>query len=347
MKKFLFSVLAVGAIVACTKSEVKLDAPSEIAFAPVATTATKAAIDNNVFPRDKDFNVWAFYAKDAASANPHYPNFATEYITDATFTRRVNKLVWGGKAQSYYWPNNGSLVFAGYSVPDGSFTPSPADNEKPANPSYELSADKLTINGYTQPEPTLGYSELLWFSRTASYNNRANGADVDVTFNHALSWITLNFRGTEATANAWEILKVEFKGVVSTADVACVGKKATWTNGTNIKDILIYGTSDEVTTATNGTTLKTTSLTLENVSKGTLVIPQSAKKVEITYKFNSPAGVTIVETVTADLKAGNVDSWENGKHYIYDITFSATEILINPSVETWVEVNNIPAIPAE
>ena len=347
MKKFFFSILAVGALVACTKSEMKFDDASEIAFAPVATTATKAAIDDIVFPRDKDFNVWAFYAKDDASATPTYANFETKYITDATFTRKANTFVWGGKDQSYYWPNNGSIVFAGYSVPDDSFTSSPADDENPANPSYELSADKLTINGYTQPEPRLGYSELLWFSRTDSYNNRANGADVAVTFNHALSWITLNFRGTEATANAWEILKVEFKGVVSKADVACVGNKATWTNGTNIKDILIYGTSDEVTTATNGTTLKTTSQTLENVSKGTLVIPQAAKKVEITYKFISPAGAPIVETVTADLKVGNVDSWESGKHYIYDITFSATEILIAPSVQNWEEVNNIPAIPAK
>ena len=44
---------------------------------------------------------------------------------------------------------------------------------------------------------------------------------------------------------------------------------------------------------------------------------------------------------------GNVDSWESGKHYIYDITFSATEILIAPSVQNWEEVNNIPAIPAK
>ena len=83
------------------------------------------------------------------------------------------------------------------------------------------------------------------------------------------------------------------------------------------------------------------------MSKGTLVIPQAAKKVEITYKFISPAGAPIVETVTADLKVGNVDSWESGKHYIYDITFSATEILIAPSVQNWEEVNNIPAIPAK
>ena len=50
MKKFLFSILAVGAIVACTKSEVKYEGDTEIAFAPVASTATKAAIEGTYYP---------------------------------------------------------------------------------------------------------------------------------------------------------------------------------------------------------------------------------------------------------------------------------------------------------
>ena len=138
MKKFFFSILAVGALVACTKSEVKFDDASEIAFAPVASTATKAAITDLQFPSAKDFNVWAFYGKESPSATPTYQNYTTKYIDDATFTRRANSFNWGGKALSYYWPNNGSLVFAGYSAPESSI----GGLKVGENPTYDLSNDK-------------------------------------------------------------------------------------------------------------------------------------------------------------------------------------------------------------
>ena len=65
MKKFLFSVLAVGSIVACTKSEVKYAGETEIAFAPVTSAATKAnvlgAIDGTAYPTDETFYVWGYW----------------------------------------------------------------------------------------------------------------------------------------------------------------------------------------------------------------------------------------------------------------------------------------------
>lgn len=321
MKKFLFSVLAVGAIVACTKSEVKLDAPSEIAFAPVATTATKAAINTTAFPQDKDFNVWAFYSKEKPSVEPTYGNYTTPYISDKTFTRR-DLVNWGGKYSHYYWPNNGSLVFAGYSAP------------MELTPTYDLANDKLSIFSYTQPAISSDYTELLWFGRTDSYNNKTSGDNVDVVFQHALSWITLQFQGLGMTADAtneWKIKKVVIDDVFKRGNVECKNTIATWKDYSNSDDLIVYNNDQ-------GTQLTGTAQVVEDVERGTLVLPQIPTTVTITYTCKTPAGAIIEEVVTASLKYDNDNKWANGKHYIYTITFSATEILIAPTVEDWTPV---------
>lgn len=338
MKKFIFSILAVGALVACTKSEVKYSDASEIAFAPVASTATKAAINDAKFPSAKDFNVWAFYGKDAAATSPDYSKFDIDYIKDATFTRRANSFNWGGSIP-YYWPNNGSLVFAGYSAPENSIDGLAVGT----NPTYELSDDKLCINSYTQPEISDKYTELLWFGRTASYNERNTGKSVDVEFQHALSWITLKFQGIGMTADAqnqWKIKKVEINNILRTGNVECIGKKATWKGRKNAAGLVVYEHAD-------GTQLTGTATTIETVPNGTLVIPQAPTSVTITYSCKTPAGETITEVVTASLDYDGKTEWENGKHYIYTITFSATEILIAPTVADWDEyVGNDIETPA-
>ena len=322
MKKFFFSILAVGALVACTKSEVNYNDASEISFAPVTSTATKAAINSTTFPSGKDFNVWAFYGKGAPSTGPEYANFTTAYITDKTFTRRANSYVWGGKEQSYYWPNNGSLVFAGYAAPMDLI-----------NKTYDLSKDKLAIYSYTQPPITEQYSELMWFGRTASFNNKTTGDNVGVVFQHALSWITLKFQGLGMTADAtneWKIKKVVIEDVYNTGNVHCEGKTAIWMDRSNQVDLTVYESA--------GAQLTGSAQVLENVTNGTLVLPQVPTTVTITYTCKTPADETIEEIVTASLKYDNDAEWQNGKHYIYTITFSATEILIAPTVEEWAPV---------
>ena len=70
--------------------------------------------------------------------------------------------------------------------------------------------------------------------------------------------------------------------------------------------------------------------------EGTLVIPQinSKKNYIATIEFTNTLGdVDIKEVVTIDLGEG----WEIGKHYTYYIKFTASEILIEPHVEDWVE----------
>ena len=72
---------------------------------------------------------------------------------------------------------------------------------------------------------------------------------------------------------------------------------------------------------------------LETNPAGTLVIPQTkATDYTATLTYTNATGDNpINETIVLKLGTG----WEIGKHYIYDITFSPTEILIAPTVADW------------
>ena len=59
MKKILFSLCAIAAIAACTKSEVQYEPSGEISFAPVSKLNTKAAVDGTDYPDALNMFVFA------------------------------------------------------------------------------------------------------------------------------------------------------------------------------------------------------------------------------------------------------------------------------------------------
>ena len=78
-----------------------------------------------------------------------------------------------------------------------------------------------------------------------------------------------------------------------------------------------------------------------------VVLPQVPGMLSLTYKYTSPSGDPIEETVTAVNLALAKDNattpatgpaqWEAGKHYIYTITIKANEILIAPTPVDWTD----------
>ena len=145
MKKFFFSLVAIAALAACSKSEPVYEPAGEIGFTPVARTITKAAlgVNNNVYPTTQNIGVWANYdGTVAAQSTPNYSNqFATKYIEDKQFTYHedVTPKSWAG-VTPYFWPTNGSLVFAGYSMT----APGTAGTDAPAvgtSRSYNFAAE--------------------------------------------------------------------------------------------------------------------------------------------------------------------------------------------------------------
>lgn len=348
MKRLVIAALAIGALAACTKSNVQLEQPGEISFQPVAQKATKAAVDGTAYPTDAayNFNVWAWWADMEAGTGLTASTPTTPYIEKGTFVHRTDNS-WGGSTP-YYWPTKGSLVFAGYSpaTATGTFK-------------YELASKTFTVTDYVQSNVIANANDLMWFDVTnQSYDqNGADGKGVPVKFKHALSWLTFKFNLKDGgTAARWTITDVKLVGIEDKATFTAVkGGTPVWSEATESDEdmdvVNVYnagnGSGYTVTYAEKGTVLPGTDDGTNVKTNAVLVIPQSCANghasIVITYNMKTyvGSGVLTGQTVELPLNGNQINNnmWEPGKHYIYTITFGANEILIAPEVADWVPVN--------
>lgn len=357
MKKLFISILAVAAAVACTKTNVDFEQPAEIGFAPVASMSSKAAIADGIYPATQPIGIWSNYAGDVEPATvSNYAKFGTKYLDNVKFINRTTEeegketatANWGGETP-YYWPTNGSLVFAGYSIPENEnpvTTATESDGADAQTVSYDFSTDQMVFKNYVQSLSTASTHDLLWFGRTAnSYNYRNADDAVPVQFNHALSWITIQVKG-EGTAiangNVWAVESVKLLDVVKKGTATLTGTNASWELSKAESDkgqMAVFTTSENK----SAQSLKTTgdAEVIEDVTNGTVVLPQTPVKLEVSYSYKTPADVKITETkqVELTLDATNSDNnfWKPGYHYTYTLTFKSNEILVAPSVETWID----------
>ena len=328
MKKFLFSVFAVGALVACTKSEVKYEGESEIAFAPVSSVNTKAnvlqAIDGTEYPVNETFRVWGYWQLLDAGTDHSAFNAAKEYIQDGKeFARSVDGSLWRGAAQPYYWPKTGSIVFACLSPADAPVT---SLNHNVVNDNFSFNYSSPNGYGNIDPSQTI---DLMWTDATASYDETKAAAGVPVTFKHALTWITFKVQGDAQTSNGGFVINsITMNNIKSSGDFTSSDR--TWATGTTVLNIPVFSGARNLTTEP---------AVIENVDRGTLIIPQVTEdhsNYTATIKFTNTLGdVDLNEEITIGLGPG----WEIGKHYTYILKFTTTEILIEPHMEDWEEVD--------
>ena len=312
MKKFFFSILAVGALIACTKSEVAYDEPSEISLAPVTSTVTKAvtaAINSTDYPEKEQFIVWAYWQN--LNDKTSWENFdnASTYINGKAFGKKGD--YWGGVSKKYTWPKTGSLIFACLSPLEGPFS----------NVAHSLKENKFTFD-YNNPVNTANTVDLLWADNTPKSSDKYTTA-VPVTFEHALSWITFTVTGQDAAIDNYVVNNITINNVNTEAKFDS-SRNNEWYSWNNKQPIVVFDGEEAV---------KAEKKEIENVKRGTLVIPQSATspyKATLVYT-NNTGDTPIQETLTLELN----NEWEIGKHYFYNITFTTTEILINPTVEPW------------
>lgn len=370
MKKLFLSIFAVAALFSCSKSDViYVEEQSEIGFAPVARTITRAAlgVEDNTYPTTQNIGVWSNYdGTVAANSTVDYATqFTTKFIEDKQFTYHtdVTPNSWAG-VTAYFWPTNGSLVFAGYSMT----APETSGAEAPAvgvSRSYNFSTDEMKINGYTQSLDPATTFDLLWFGRTnKSYNLRGQSTAVPVVFNHALSWITIKVIGEGIVLdpnNTWKVTSVVINDIKDKGDVTMVGagaNQATWDEN-SLTDSDNVTTNNIITVWSGSQELEDEAKKIENTDYGTLVIPQAPTTATVKYKYNTPAGIEIEETTTVNLtltgattpvkdEDGNITNqaiasthtkWQSGTHYIYTLKFTQSEILISATVDGWTEVN--------
>lgn len=335
MKKIFFSLLAIAAIASCAKTEAVYEAGDvEIKLSPVTALQTKAqvlrAIDGTTYPTGENFDVFAYWSKNDNGMFTDGELFlkSLEDNGGAEFTNRGN--YWGGEVK-YYWPKNGYLRFAAYS---------PAD----LMVEHNQVGDVYSIKPYVQPEYTNATWDFLVAKTSPAYSVMTATEKVAVEFEHALSWITLKVIAKDAdAAKAFDIKKVTIKDVYTSADFEATMLNGMvvdhndpaypWTNWGGEKDYVVF----------QGSQMVTETLTdIENTPAGTVVIPQATTRVVVEfdqYGVNGTAD-TPGMTVELDLVLDTDDTpWVPGKHYNYNLIFGLDEILINPSVVDWDEVN--------
>ena len=66
MKKLFISIMAVAALVSCSKADITYDEATEISIAPVSGNITKVMMTDASFETSQQFNVWAWYKQLAA-----------------------------------------------------------------------------------------------------------------------------------------------------------------------------------------------------------------------------------------------------------------------------------------
>ena len=355
MKKIFFSIVAVAALAACSKSEVAYEQPSEIGFAAVAGNMTKAAVDGTTFPTELNMYIYANTTGNTAAAADYFAKAEFTYLGGYNLINKESsdtKDVWGGGSSStsrnpYYWPNVNKLHFAGFSK---------SGNVESATVAYDCAANTLSITGYT---PTGNHNDLMWFPSTEFAQAAGFGKNttyVPVDMYHACSWITFLVMGdtvTGANNTTYTLTSLNIANIDNTANVVCTGsasvesESTVWSNNEDktADHAVTFGgeyTGKLTQTATNVETNDATT-----TSGNVVVIPQKPGSLELTYTYESNAGKLMTEVFSIEnnnapslkLDEGNTLNWEPGKHYIYTITIKANEILVALTPVNWEDEN--------
>ena len=331
MKKIFFSLLAIAAIASCAKTaDVFTEDGAEIKLAPVTKLQTKAnylgAVDGTTYPTQENFDVYAYWKNVDAGQEFTDGSIFLQSLDEggAEFTNKGN--YWGG-IDKYYWPKNGSLRFAAYS---------PAH----LTVDHQQDGDLYTV-AYEQPSNTAETWDFLVAPTSPSYSMMTAAENVAIEFQHALSWITLNVKAKDAdAAQAFDIKKVTINGVNTKANFAAkMGDGIQYDEwmgqNTPVKYVVFQGSQMVTQTAT----------AIENTVAGTVVIPQETTTVTVEFDQYGVNGTADTPGMVVDLDLVlDTDNtpWEPGKHYIYNLIFGLDEILINPSVADWDDVEAYP-----
>lgn len=334
--------MAVAALAACTKSEVQYEPTDVIGFAPVTENLTKsvAGVNNDgthnaVFPTSLNLYVFANAQDQEADGTLVENSWTEEYFKNAKFIYEregTSNEVYEGETPRY-WPNVKSLIFAGYSNACNI-------NDIAVNSKVDFDNNTITINGYVQDntKTEVGANDLMWFPWNGqSYKKQANA--VAAQMKHACSWITVKVVGDATTGGNWKLHNLDILGLYHTGNATCGATAATWVvSGTTAEEALYTSAEgDLLPTTTEGAQV------FENNANNMVVLPQVPTTMDVTYSYVPQVGVeaiTEIKNVSLTLGKdtdGNEVKWESGKHYIYTVTITATEILIAPQVDEWVD----------
>lgn len=362
----LILAAALVVLAACTKANVEpvntgnLEG-DEIGFNVVnqkATKANDAIISGTTYGTDNTFQVWGWQSEGGAFAefaDAAASNFMSNLTISWTGGRLSRAEAWRNAANYYYWPFTGKISFL--AVHPSTVAPSTtgwdATNKKP----------QATFADYTISDANKTVDLML------ANNEGARRADaLPMVFSHALSQIQFRARTNEDYSGdvTFTLNSVTLNNIDLSGDLAYANSAFTWSdNATQTENWAYYATPMEVAYAA-------TDAAAALYGAANVMIPQPAyvhvpavgepgdpgyvaevpgTKITLSYTMEQTGSAAITGTVTVPapwtkVKEGataydpaeDVLAWEPGKKYNYTLNFKLNEILFNPSVTDWVEV---------
>lgn len=343
MKKIFFSLVAIAALAACSKSEVEYTDQSEIAFAPVSKLSTKAAVEGTDYPDELNMFVFANAGLDTdEDGTVENTECSAPYFANAEFTNTDRATNVFGGATPYYWPNVNSLWFAGVSKS--------GNVNNGATPSVNFATKVISLPDYRPGDGTAvdGDNDLMFFNPIGAYNKANHAANpIQVTMHHACSWITVRVAGNTvsgASNTTWKIKTLKITDLALSGDLTVTNGTVSWVEDAKTGEFVLKTAAEDVKLTTTLTDLLT--------STNAIVIPQVPANLYVQYEYESqPAQGTVgesgyvapivtTEATTIPLTYDGSNEWMPGYHYTYDLTISAQEILLLPVAEEWVDYDD-------
>lgn len=299
MKKFyVFAAVAIAALASCTKSEVVYNQEQqEIGFRQFTGAMTKADPSTTALPTGTSMGVFSYLN-----------GTQTAYFENAKFVNKSGTTKWGGE-DPRYWPLQGTLDFVLYAPHQASgatYTP----NTKVLN---------VTIADNSTAQTDYLYGKDFYVN-TAKPATPSNG--VPVVLKHALSKVTIAAKANEAsifTVSSIKLMQTIQEGSYT------VTYNTTWDDFTSEVTGSPTATKKGIEYVSSDWNL-TTDFSINTASK--LVVPSAQTSIVLTYKMK---GSETPLTATVNLTG----TWDTGKHYTYNLTLTADEILFVPEVQDW------------
>ena len=333
MKKLFISMLAVAAVVACSKEETIIEqAPEAIAFDTFVNNATRADITTANLSA---FDVYASIVKADGTAGVILDR------EDVTRSGSEGSYTWGYTNTQYWVPGN-SYTFAAIA---------PANH---ASWSYAVADGNVHKGTISFNNETAAANEDLIYayqSRTLSNDKLTSApAKVAFTFNHELSRVRFTFVNTIAAASniTLQIANVRVTNAYRTGTLAVTGgaTAATWTATDNTYKIAFANASAIIPGAVAGQTPSS-----ETTEHHYLIPAATTYNVEFvvsvyqagvlvgTYNRSASFSTDATKGASYDVKAAlTTDNILPEGEKFYPIVFTVTE------VDAWDDFSNVNGI---
>ena len=372
MNKIIWISAAVLSVAACAKNEVipvNSGENQEITFNVAPKTKANPEPQPGVFSTDNVFASWAYYLpntegtswdKNRTGAKIYIGKEGDEGVT---ISHDKVKNVWKNVYVSYYWPKDGKLTFFAYSLNRGSLS----DKSASGMHFYCQNHEKVygicgTLELGQHPNTDFLVADMSSEKSVNESLNNING--VPTLFKHRLSMVKFAVKKNAAYANATiKVNSIVFKNICTGMTYSQFYQKPDET----FSEYILPGTVMNQNCTKENTSFTVTSTDFTPIPNEDIYIyiPQTfdlgskANKnayIEVKYSITTSKTITdsngqavdqeiFTEDVTKQIFLNPADgqgtkmfdSWEKGKKYTINLTFTLDEILWAPAVEDWAD----------